>query len=666
MIIQVKSSYSDASSHVLEENQELFICHAPDMLADEKHAYILKVADAHAVARMYLEHGKLHLVPIATTENVLLQNRPFTSDVVLGHGNLLQITECLLVFEVYDQTVTIMMGLVPGYRAAPQKKIIKIAGATTPTPPRPITPISVVPVKPKASQRPPSDVPQSADHVKKTPSVSLTQMQAAVKQTEDQELSETDVLLSESSTTTMNQGAGKNVTSKDVTLKISKEMLMAIVVCMVVVLIAAIWFITRGKTDAPASTSGHVAENNPSVASEISKSFTENDQQIVADEGDGRPAPLPSSKSLETRPETTTFESSDSIEKKNDAAGNSDRLSADKKMQESVDEKIQEAVQTNEKVAITEPKTVVLSENVKQPVQSSGGLGESNVLSQRKDPLEEELNIAKKQYVEEAKAFEEKLNNRLDNNQVYVQLWKVFREMRPSEDGWKTADDYRRGGRFYKALDGDLVLAVKITALKQENEKAEKEQLLDEIGKKIEGQKRIMLESARKAKVEQDLDTAGVDKAFDSLSKTVEDAIAEVSNLEEEIVKITNEGRDGRHLVLIRADAKELKENWSKRQATLQNIGKDVAEIHEFEKLLKSGLEIRRQSERLTSIYNTLNAGGTVDFKMIDEAYQTLVKSYAEIKAIEGLPADVWKLLQARKEVEDNFYKEAKEVLNEK
>ena len=59
MIIQVKSSYSDASSHVLEENQELYICHAPGTLADEKHAYIQKVADAYAVARMYLEHGKL-------------------------------------------------------------------------------------------------------------------------------------------------------------------------------------------------------------------------------------------------------------------------------------------------------------------------------------------------------------------------------------------------------------------------------------------------------------------------------------------------------------------------------------------------------------------------------------------------------------------------------
>ena len=658
MIIQVKSSYSDASSHVLEENQELYICHAPGTLADEKHAYIQKVADAYAVARMYLEHGKLHLVPIATTENVLLQNRPFTSEVVLGHGNLLQITECLLVFEVYDQMVTIMMGLVPGYRNAPQKKIIKVAGATTPTPSRSITPISVAPVKPKNSQRHPSDIPQAADHVKKTPSVSMPQMQAVVKQAEDQELSETDVLQSESSTTTVNQGTEKSVVGKEVTLKISKEMLMAIAAGAMVVLIAVIWFVTKGKTEAPASTSGHVAENNPSVASGISKSFSGNDQQIVSEEGNGHPTTFSSSKPMETRPQKASIESNDSIEKRNDEAGTSGRSSSDKKNQE--------VTRTNTMVTVSKQKTGVLSENVKQLVQSDGGVGESNVLSQRKDPLEEELNIAKKQYVEESKAFEEKLNNRLDNNQVYVQLWKVFREMRPSEDGWKTADDYRQGGRFYKTLEGDLVLAVKITALKQENEKAEKEQLLDEIGNKIEAQKRIMLENARKAKLEQDLDTAGVDKAFDSLSMTVEDAIAEVSNLEEEIVKIANEGRGGRHLVLIRADAKELKENWSKRKAALQNIGKDVAEIHEFEKLLKGGLEIRRQSERLTSIYNTLNAGGTVDFKMIDDAYQLLVKSYAEIKAIGGLPADVWKLVQERKEVEDNFYKEAKEVLNEK
>ncbi len=633
----------------------MYICHVPGDIAHEKHAYIQKEADAHAVARMYLVDGVVHLTPIRVEEGILLQNKPFTADVKIGYGNLLQIWESLLVFEVYEQTVTIMMGLVPGYKSTAPKKVIKVTGGATPTPSLPITPISVSPLKPKTAQ-PPSQATRVAADIKIMPSVPISQKTMVVKQPESEELSETDILQSESTTTTMKFSGGKPVSDKDVTLKISKGMLLAIAVCAVIVLCAITWFMFSGKREVAASPSDHVAENNTTVTFENDEKPLAKNKQMGNEEESMRSQPMSSDKVSNSALERTAIESIKPNEKRNDVVTDGNAVTVGKNNTE---------MERRETIVAVEEQntTEALSENVKQ---SENGVMKSSLLEEKTEVIDEELAIAKKQYVVASKTFEEKLNNRLDNNQVYVQLWKVFREMRPSEEDWKTVDDYHRGVHYYETLNNDLVLAVKITALKQENEKAEKEQLLDEIGKKIEAQKRIMLESARKAKLEQDLDTAGVDKAFDSLSKTVGDAIAEVSNLEEEIVKITNEGRGGRHLVLIRADAKELKENWSKRKAALQNIGKDVAEIHEFEKLLKSGLEIRRQSERLTSIYNTLNAGGTVDFKMIDEAYQLLVKSYAEIKAIEGLPADVWKLVQERKEVEDNFYKEAKEVLNVK
>lgn len=175
-----------------------------------------------------------------------------------------------------------------------------------------------------------------------------------------------------------------------------------------------------------------------------------------------------------------------------------------------------------------------------------------------------------------------------------------------------------------------------------------------------------MLESARKAGLEQNLDINGIDKDFEFLSKTIEGAIGEVSKLENEIAKIIKTGRNGNHLKLIQVDTKELNEIWGKRRTILQNLEKDVTEIHEFEKLLKNGLEIRRQSEALTTLYNTLNTGEMVDFKKIDDAYQLLGKSYDAIKVIDGLPPDVWKILSERRELEEKFYKEAKEVLNVK
>ena len=95
MIIQIKSSYSGPLSRNLEDGQELFISHT-----HVTHAYIQKQADENAVARLYLSQGELHLAPMSRTENVFLQNRPFTEDTVLGNEYLLQIKESILLFEV--------------------------------------------------------------------------------------------------------------------------------------------------------------------------------------------------------------------------------------------------------------------------------------------------------------------------------------------------------------------------------------------------------------------------------------------------------------------------------------------------------------------------------------------------------------------------------------
>ena len=647
MIIQVKSSYSGASSHTLEENQELFICHAPDTLASEKHAYIQKTANEHAVARMYLAQGSAHLTPIEPMEGVLWQNRPFTADVTIGHGNLLQILESLLVFEVYGQTVTIMMGLVPGYKSTAPKKVIKVTGGTTPTPSLPITPISVSPLKPKTAQQP-SDTPHAVADMKKASVASVSQKQAA-----DEELSETDVLLSESTTTTMKFSGGKPVSDKDVTFRVSKTMLVAIAVCVVVVLGGMIWFIIGGKTDKSVLPAEHVVNNNKQAESESDGRLAENSKQMGAEE-DKAPS-LPWGKTTVVDAENTVGESREAAERKSGVITDGGAVSTAK--QDPVTER------TNTMATVMEKKTTAtLPGNVKQP---ESGVKESNLLKVT-EPIDDELTVAEKQYAKESKAFEEKLNNRLDNNQVYVQLWKVFREMRPIEENWKTADDYRRGIKYYEALDSDLVLAVKITALKQENEKAEKDQLLEQLRTKIETQKGIMLESARKAKMEPDLDIAGIDKEYVSLSKTIDGAMTEVTQLDAETSRIVKEGRKGRHLDLIQADTRALKDDWGKRKAILQDLEKDVTDIRGFEKLLKNGLEIRRQSEALTALYNTLNTGEKVEFQKIDDAYQLLGKSYEEIKAIDGLPPDVWKILAERRDVEEKFYKEAKEVLNVK
>ena len=655
MIIQVKSSYSDVSSQILEENQELFICHAPEALAPEKHAYIQKEADAHAVARMYLVDGIVHLTPIRVEEGILLQNKPFTADVKIGYGNLLQIWESLLVFEVYKQTVTIMMGLVPGYKSTTPKKVIKVTGGATPTPSLPITPISVSPLKPKTAQ-PSSEASRVAADMKKTPAVPIPQKPMVVKQPESEELSETDILQSESTTTTMKFSGGRPVSDKDVTLKISKGMLVAIAVCAVIVLCAITWFIFSGKREVSASPPEHVAENNTTVTFENDGRPWEKNKQIGKEEENMRSQPMSSDKVSVSASEKAGGESIKSFEKQNDVVTDGNAVSVGKNNTE--------MERTETIIAVKEQKTVgILSENVKQ---SESGVNKSNLLGEKTESIDDELSIAKKQYVTASKTFEEKLNNRLDNNQVYVQLWKVFREMRPSEEDWKTVEDYHRGVHYYETLNNDLVLAVKITALKQENEKAEREQLLDQLQTKIEGQKGIILESARKACLEQNLDINGIDKDFVFLSKTIEGAIGEVSKLEDEIAKIIKTGRNGNHLKLIQVDTKELNEIWGKRKTILQNLEKDVTEIHEFEKLLKNGLEIRRQSEALTTLYNTLNTGEKVDFKKIDDAYQLLGKSYDEIKAIDGLPPDVWKILSERKELEEKFYKEAKEVLNVK
>ena len=633
----------------------MYICHVPGDIAHEKHAYIQKEADAHAVARMYLVDGVVHLTPIRVEEGILLQNKPFTADVKIGYGNLLQIWESLLVFEVYEQTVTIMMGLVPGYKSTAPKKVIKVTGGATPTPSLPITPISVSPLKPKTAQ-PPSQATRVAADVKIMPSVPISQKTMVVKQPESEELSETDILQSESTTTTMKFSGGKPVSDKDVTLKISKGMLLAIAVCAVIVLCAITWFMFSGKREVAASPSDHVAENNTTVTFENDEKPLAKNKQMGNEEESMRSQPMSSDKVSNSALERTAIESIKPNEKRNDVVTDGNAVTVGKNNTE--------MVRRETIVAVEEQNTTeALSKNVKQ---AENGVKTSNLLEEKTEVIDEELAIAKKQYVVASKTFEEKLNNRLDNNQVYVQLWKVFREMRPSEEDWKTVDDYHRGVHYYETLNNDLVLAVKITALKQENEKAEREQLLDQLQTKIEGQKGIMLESARKAGLEQNLDINGIDKDFEFLSKTIEGAIGEVSKLENEIAKIIKTGRNGNHLKLIQVDTKELNEIWGKRRTILQNLEKDVTEIHEFEKLLKNGLEIRRQSEALTTLYNTLNTGEMVDFKKIDDAYQLLGKSYDAIKVIDGLPPDVWKILSERRELEEKFYKEAKEVLNVK
>lgn len=633
----------------------MYICHVPGDIAHEKHAYIQKEADAHAVARMYLVDGVVHLTPIRVEEGILLQNKPFTADVKIGYGNLLQIWESLLVFEVYEQTVTIMMGLVPGYKSTTPKKVIKVTGGATPTPSLPITPISVSPLKPKTAQ-PPSQATRVAADIKIMPSVPISQKTMVVKQPESEELSETDILQSESTTTTMKFSGGKPVSDKDVTLKISKGMLLAIAVCAVIVLCAITWFMFSGKREVAASPSDHVAENNTTVTFENDEKPLAKNKQMGNEEENMRSQPMSSDKVSNSALERTAIESIKPNEKRNDVVTDGNAVTVGKNNTE---------MERRETIVAVEEQntTEALSENVKQ---SENGVMKSSLLEEKTEVIDEELAIAKKQYVVASKTFEEKLNNRLDNNQVYVQLWKVFREMRPSEEDWKIVDDYHRGVHYYETLNNDLVLAVKITALKQENEKAEREQLLDQLQTKIEGQKGIMLESARKAGLEQNLDINGIDKDFEFLSKTIEGAIGEVSKLENEIAKIIKTGRNGNHLKLIQVDTKELNEIWGKRRTILQNLEKDVTEIHEFEKLLKNGLEIRRQSEALTTLYNTLNTGEMVDFKKIDDAYQLLGKSYDAIKVIDGLPPDVWKILSERRELEEKFYKEAKEVLNVK
>lgn len=652
----------------------MYICHAPEALASEKHAYILREPDAHAVVRMYLEHGKVHLIPIAPKEDILLQNRPFTSDMILGHGNLLQIVECILVFEVYEQTVTIMMGLVPGYRTTPQKKLIKVTGGTTPTPSRPITPIAVSPLQPKVagSQRPTAGTPP-------TPAVSP---KTAGKRTEDQELSETEVFLSESSTTTMGVESGKSVSEKKVAFEISKGMLMAIAACVVVVVCVLAWLVLKKEHKTPPVSPRTFTESNMSGMTAMHETVGDNGKKSVTEEVKNTAVAVASDQSSVDVHAQSVEEKKIPTASKEDAHEPEKTMAASKTEADAKTEVKEEqslAVvkeppakeRTDTMVAVAGHKTEeLLPKPVKEPVkkseQTTGGIAVETKSLPQTDLQDDELTFAKKQYEKERKAFDEKLNNRLDNNQVYVKLWQVFREMRPADEDLKTAEDYRKGSQYYETLDGDLVLAVKITALKQENEKAEKDQTFDGMEKKIETQKQLMLQSAQKRKMEADLDVEGVDKDWEALSKTIEGAIGEISQLEDEIARIIKEGRNGRHLVLIRADARELNEIWGKRKVLLQNLEKDVAEIHSFEKLLKNGLEIRRQSEKLTAIYNTLNAGEKADFKMIDDAYQLLRKSYGELKAIDGLPADVWKLLQERMEVEENFYKEAKEVLNEK
>ena len=189
MIIQIKSSYSGPLSHNLEDGQELFISHT-----HVTHAYVQKQADENVVARLYLSQDKLHLAPVSRKENVFLQNRPFTEDTVLGNEYLLQIKESILLFEVAGEIMVIMMGLALGYGNTSALKAVKTSEQTS------LTPSLAEETQPSKSKL----LCQSGSHVvreeKKAHGDEKPKKDEGL-QPEREDRDDTDILLSESSTT---------------------------------------------------------------------------------------------------------------------------------------------------------------------------------------------------------------------------------------------------------------------------------------------------------------------------------------------------------------------------------------------------------------------------------------------------------------------------------
>ena len=276
MIIQIKSSYSGPLSHNLEDGQELFISHS-----QVTHAYVQKKADENAVARLYLSQGTLHLAPMSQMENVFLQNRPFTEDTVLGNEYLLQIKESILLFEVDGEVVMIMMGLALGYGNTSSLKTVKV---------KEFTPSQAEDTQPSnGALLRPSVLPGVVNERKTTDEETRKNVEG--KPSEREEMSETDILLSESSSMTFGERL-KSIPKPEESSKSSKGKLVAFVACMMIVMCAATWFVARRNPVVPQENiKPEVAEKTePVVPGDNVTALRDNNVLKSADEATAIPA----------------------------------------------------------------------------------------------------------------------------------------------------------------------------------------------------------------------------------------------------------------------------------------------------------------------------------------------------------------------------------------
>ena len=273
MIIQIKSSYSGPLSHNLEDGQELFISHS-----QVTHAYVQKKADENAVARLYLSQGTLHLAPMSQMENVFLQNRPFTEDTVLGNEYLLQIKESILLFEVDGEVVMIMMGLALGYGNTSSLKTVKV---------KEFTPSQAEDTQPSnGALLRPSVLPVMAE--RRNTYDGETRKKKEMKPSEREELSETDILLSESSTTTVGEML-KSMPKMEEQPKSGKVKWVAIVACMMIVICAAAWFVARREPVTTQVPEQPVAGKTETAVSEGVVTPSDSIRKIVEEENTHTP-----------------------------------------------------------------------------------------------------------------------------------------------------------------------------------------------------------------------------------------------------------------------------------------------------------------------------------------------------------------------------------------
>ena len=270
MIIQIKSSYSGPLSLNLEDGQELFISHT-----HVTHAYVQKQADENVVARLYLSQGELHLVPVSRKENVFLQNRPFTEDTVLGNEYLLQIKESILLFEVAGEIMVIMMGLALGYGNTSALKAVKTSEQTS------STPSLAEETQPSKSKL----LCQSGSHVvreeKKAHGDEKPKKDEGL-QPEREDRDDTDILLSESSTTA--GGVLKSVPRLEPS-KDGKWKMATIMACLMVVICVAMWVMARRTHAVPKSGMSSVVEGNVEhvVHEDVAKTITVADDTSAKD-----------------------------------------------------------------------------------------------------------------------------------------------------------------------------------------------------------------------------------------------------------------------------------------------------------------------------------------------------------------------------------------------